>query len=328
MKVSFHFEFRIIINRETTHAEDDQTAPEKPQATLDGFYQRAEAEIERLTASRSLSTIDNYRTALRSLSAFAGDEGITVPIDAEVLKRYECWLRSRNVTPNTISCYMRSLRSLAVNIYGDNVKAHFRKVYTGREITEKRAVLPDEIIRLRSLALKKDSFFALVRDLFLFSFYALGMPLVDIAFLRKSQLADGQISYYRRKTGQPVVVPLEPCMQEIIDRYQRHGTEYVFPLLHPGDRHIQRTYLNCLNRYNRALKKLGKMAGISRCLTSYVARHSWASMAYNANVDLPVISKALGHANPQHTLVYIRQINDKRINQANHQLLSQFQEDD
>ena len=73
--------------------------------------------------------------------------------------------------------------------------------------------------------------------------------------------------------------------------------------------------------YNRQLRRLSKMAGLSRKLTSYVARHSWASMAYSQNVDLSVISKALGHTNSKTTMVYIREIDDNRIDKANHQLL-------
>ena len=69
------------------------------------------------------------------------------------------------------------------------------------------------------------------------------------------------------------------------------------------------------------LKRLGEMASINHQLTSYVSRHSWASIAYDSNVDLAIISKALGHANPQHTLIYIRQINDSRLYDANQQIL-------
>jgi integrase len=66
------------------------------------------------------------------------------------------------------------------------------------------------------------------------------------------------------------------------------------------------------------------MAGLAHRLTSYVARHSWASMAYHANIDLSVISKALGHTSPNTTLTYIREIDDQRIDQANHLLLNQI----
>ena len=96
----------------------------------------------------------------------------------------------------------------------------------------------------------------------------------------------------------------------------------MFPLIHATDEQEAYTeYLKTLNRYNRMLKRLGEMASIHHQLTSYVSRHSWASIAYDSNVDLAIISKALGHANPQHTLIYIRQINDSRLYDANQQIL-------
>jgi integrase len=87
-------------------------------------------------------------------------------------------------------------------------------------------------------------------------------------------------------------------------------------------------YQKALNHYNRALKTLAAKSGISHALTSYMSRHSWASIAYDKNVDLSVISKALGHANPQHTLIYIKQINDSRLEEANHKILECIRIDD
>lgn len=242
-----------------------------------------------------------------------------------MMKGYEKWLHSRQVSPNTISCYMRSLRSLTSKIYGDDSKSWFKDVYTGRDMTEKRAIGEAELASLRKLKLRPGSFNCLVRDLFLFSFYALGMPFVDLAFLRKSQIDGNQITYYRHKTGHRVILPIEPCMQDIINCYHSDERDYVFPILKSDNPQVcQKAYRNKLNRYNHTLKVLAEKAGISNRMTSYVARHTWASMAYNANIDLPVISKALGHTNPQHTLIYIRQINDKRVNEANRKILTKI----
>ena len=329
MKINIQFEFRIKIIREERRAElkPGQAANREQQTSFDDFSQRAAAEIERQTTTKSLSTIDNYKTALRSFRLFASEQPAALPFDELTIKRYERWLRSHNIVPNTISCYMRSLRSLAVKIYGDESKGCFKAVNTGREQTEKRAIQEADIARLRNLTLKPQSFICMVRDLFLFSFYALGMPFVDMAFLRKSQIADGQITYFRHKTGQRVSVPLEPCMQEIINRYWSENDEHVFPILRAGQpQESDKAYRDMLNRYNHTLKQLARQAGIRHRLTSYVARHTWASLAYNANVDMPVISKALGHSSPQHTLVYIQQINDSRVTKANHILLEKFSE--
>ena len=168
-----------------------------------------------------------------------------------------------------------------------------------------------------------NSFLSLTRDLFLFSFYAQGMPFVDMAFLRSSQIRDGQLIYHRHKTGQRVTIHLEPCMLAIISQYQRKGSDYVFPLLcSDNPQKAYDEYLLMLNRYNHTLKTLAKKARVTSRLTSYTARHTWASIAFSSNVDLPVISKALGHTNTQTTMTYIKEINDSRLEEANRRIIN------
>ena len=145
------------------------------------------------------------------------------------------------------------------------------------------------------------------------------MPLVDVAFLRKKQVSNGYIEYQRHKTSQRIRIKVERPLQQIINRYTVADSPFVFPILNQG---TIEEYEKFRNHYNRLLHRLSEMAGISRTLTSYVARHSWASMAYSANVDLPVISKALGHTSSKTTQVYIREIDDSRIDQANRKLLN------
>lgn len=326
MGIYIKIEFHVHIHREGQKAErcaDNKTGNQTIE--IDNFIVRAQQQIGELSRTRSLSTIENYRTALRSFGKYLKDCLPTTHLSAELMQAYERWMKGQNISKNTISCYMRSLRALTVRICGEGSLSIYNKVYTGRSKTEKRAVKQDELMRIRNLKLTKGSFLSLVRDLFLFSFYALGMPFVDMAFLRKSQINNGQITYFRHKTGQRICINIEPCMQEIINRYVASDREYVFPLLNSMQPHeAYREYLLRLNQYNKALKQLANQAGITRNLTSYVSRHTWASMAYNSNVGLPIISKALGHANPLNTLIYIQQINDQRLYQANRKILQEI----
>lgn len=284
----------------------------------------ANETIKALEDVRAKSTIDNYKTALRSFIHFAGTEVSMQHLNARLLEAYQQWLHRQNVTLNGISCYMRSLRSLLCKIEPEaNVHALFNHVFTGKMRTDKRSIPMEDIVRLRQLRLPQCSDITFSRDIFLFSFYALGMPFVDIAFLQKQQLKDGYIVYHRHKTGQRIRVKIEPPMQTIINRYTTMESLFVFPILDmQGKKDLITVYESARSRYNRHLKKIGILAGLSRQLTSYVARHSWATTAYQANVDLSVISKALGHTSPNTTLTYIREIDDNRIDVANHRLLS------
>jgi len=318
MAFRIKFEFHLYIHRDTESGEKKQ----KKNRNIELFCMLAIKEIERQRMMMSRSTIENYLTALRSFEDFLLDSSPDKYLDSDLFRRYEHWLHNRMVKPNTISCYMRSLRSLVSKIYGDEGRCMFKHVYTGLAATNKRSITIDEITKLRNLQLKDGSFLSMARDLFLFSFYAFGMPFVDMAFLKYSQIFDSRFTYYRHKTGQQVTVKIEACMQKIIERYQGKSELYVFPLIHTTDpQKAYDEYLKTLNHYNRALKHLAMMAAIDHQLTSYVSRHSWASIAYDNNVDLSVISKALGHANPQHTLIYIRQINDSRLYDANQLIL-------
>ena len=287
------------------------------------FRNLATEAIRSLTEVRAKSTIDNYRTALHSFLCFAGDDLMVENIDRCLIEGYQSWLFDHDVSQNTISCYMRSLRALFHQVLSETKwQSLFEMVFTGKMRTDKRSIPLEEIMRIQRLQLYQIPSLAFSRDLFLFCFYALGMPFVDAAFLQKKQVSDGYIVYHRHKTGQRIRVKVETPMQQIIDRYACEGTPYVFPILTTQDKSKAMVeYENARSRYNRHLKKIGEMAGVRRPLTSYVARHSWASMAYHSNVDLSVISKALGHTSPNTTLTYIREIDDNRIDTANKDLL-------
>ena len=292
--------------------------------TTKTFEEMALLQIEQWREGKSPSTNANYLTALRSFADFAEGKVITLDdLNEPLIKAYEHWLRGKDLCLNTISCYMRSLRSLYHQVGGEGDP--FQNVFTGMMKTEKRAIAVDDINRLRRLKLRKGSRLELTRDIFLFSIYTLGMPFVDVAYLRKQNLRDGAIVYMRHKTQQIVHVPLEPCMTEIIQKYESDERDYLFPIIRDRRKSYQQ-YRICLGVYNKKLKELGKLAGIKANLTSYVVRHTWASLAYEKNVDLNVISKALGHTNTQTTQIYIREINDERLAEANHALLSSFLE--
>ena len=322
MRINIRFEFHIHIYKSNDDQLKEKTCKE---LTGECFLKRAEQEVEAMKSIRSHSTIANYRCALNAFRRYLGQDLPTDKINSDTIRGFEQHLRMQKVSPNSSSCYMRSLRALIIRLKGESAKTLFHKVYTGKAKTDKRAVSESDIHKLKSLRLKRLSCLRLARDLFLFSYYALGMPFVDIAFLRKSQVKDGQITYLRHKTGQRITVHLEPCMEEIISSYSRSDSDYVFPIITAKTPDLMyKQYKSRLIYYNRMLKQLAEKAGISKNLTSYTPRHTWASVAYSSNVDLPVISKALGHTNTRTTLTYIKEINDDRLEKANRALVNRI----
>lgn len=284
------------------------------------FITAAHGVVEKMKGTRSESTLANYSTAIRSLAIFLNNHPQQTQLDEQLLSAYQFWLQQKGVCLNTTSCYIRSLRSVYNLLVGNTLI--FNNAFTGGTRTRKRSLSVDDVKKIKALKLNGMPQLEMVRDLFLFGIYALGMPFVDIAFLKKENVQFDSICYMRHKTNQPVFVPLEPCMKDIIRKYQHSGTDYVFPILSKTEQ--PRAYLqyqNKLNTYNRLLKKLSSLAGLNVNLSSYVVRHTWASLAYSSNVELNVISKALGHTNTNTTQIYIRELEDYRLKDANHIVL-------
>jgi len=288
-------------------------------------------------------------------------EGRDIGIDkitSELIKDYERWLESEHKTKNTISCYMRSLRAIYNRAIREKVfmvkKKHlkpFSGVFTGNAKTPKRATGVDEISRLMNLPLPQPlstgeegdspplwgeaggevttaTNLHLSCDIFLFSFFTQGMAFVDAANLKKENIKDGFIEYNRKKTNQPITIKLEDRIKTIIDRYATPDSDYVFPILRQhqdSDEYVKwRHTVNSLAVYNRNLGKLAKLAGIKQHLTSYVARHSWASIASQEGIPIGTISRGLGHESERTTRIYISQLDFSDVSRANRQILSNF----
>lgn len=328
LRLSFDFHFHIHIHRDspvTVSSPSSSIASSSPSLS-DYFHQ----QIDRVLQEGRFSTASNYRTALRSFQRFLqGEKLLLKDLTPAVVARYERWLKSTRISMNTISCYMRSLRA----VYNKAVEERqvtdlqpFKDSYTGYPQTDKRSLGVDDIRKLQQVTLQPGSTLQLVRDIFLFCIFACGIPFVDVAFLRKSQIdEDGYLTYKRRKTNQQIRLKLPPCALEIVHRYRSHHTDYVFPILtheHPDEAYRQ--YRDRLTYYNRQLKKLAQLAGISHKLTSYVSRHSWASLAYDSNADVSVISKGLGHTSSRTTYVYIKGIDDTRLDDANQKIVNEI----
>ena len=294
-------------------------------------------EVERAKQQGCFKVAGNYLTAARSFTKFIGrSDWLFSDMTAEELESYQRWLLGRNICLNTCSAYMRALRAMHHRALPVLNAAPFSKVFTGRTKTEKRCISQSEILQLKALPLQPGGSLSFARDIFLFSFYAMGMPFVDIAYLKKSQLRNGCIYYARHKTGQQIQVALLPAMLEIIRRYEQGDSEFVFPILSdkvedsvssPSVSSLSvsaqqhRQYTARLRQYNYNLHQVSKMLGLAKPLSSYVVRHSWASIAYLHHLDISLISKALGHTKSSTTFIYIKSLFDSDLFEANQTLM-------
>ncbi len=324
--VYFKIEFGVGHNPCPT---DAQCVSDKANAEVDGLS-AALREVERLKADGHFKTAANYLTALRSWERYVGHEEWRFSLmTPDEMGRFQRWLTSRGLCLNTVSAYMRSLRALYNRMAGGACDrgscSPFEKVFTGREQTRKRSVTSDVMMRLYHLSLPVGSALAMARDFFIFGFQAMGMPFVDMAYLKKSQVSDGFIRYTRQKTGQLIILSVTPVMTDIMRRYACAESEYVFPVLTAATpAALHRQYRHALRHYNHSLHRLAAMVGTSCQLSSYVARHSWASIAYQHHVSIDLIGKALGHTKVSTTLIYIKSLFDKDLATANNGLMQQL----
>ena len=268
--------------------------------TLSSFMQ---VNIASLRQSGKLRTSETYRATLNSFMKFMdGKDVLLSNMDAELMMGYETYLKAQGASMNTVSFYMRILRATYNRAVDKGVirqRFPFKHVYTGVEKTVKRAISFKVIRQLKEMDLSHSQSMEFARDMFMFSFYTRGMSFVDMAFLKKTDLNNGMLTYRRKKTGQLLSIRWEKCMQDIVDKY---------PV--------------CL--VNRRLKEIGKKLGLVHPLTMYVARHSWASVARGKHIPLSVISEGMGHDSEKTTLIYLAALDTTVIDKANMVVLREF----
>lgn len=293
--------------------------------TVFTFIRQQATRLKRIGRNR---TADTYMETLSSFMKFRTNIDIYFcSLDTEMIERYEAWMRARHLCRNTTSFYLRVLRTLYNQAIAEGLVSEanpFRNVYTGIDKTSKRAITFQEIKRIKELDLSNEKSLEFARDIFILSFYLRGMSFIDIAYLRKTDLCNGFITYNRRKTGQQLVIRWEKQMQHILNKYKTPDTQYLLPIIQSEDGTEERQYRNQMLLINRKLKKVATKVGLHIPLTLYVARHSWASIAKAKNVPLSVISGAMGHDSESTTQIYLSSIQTNTIDEANHDILKEL----
>lgn len=297
--------------------------PKNPESYLFLFMRNVIAGLKDIGKIR---TSETYTSALNSFRKFRNNEDIAFDdIDSDVMIAYEAYLKACGVSPNSSSFYIRNLRAVynrAVEKGLTSQRFPFKHVYTGIEKTTKRAVSLKIIKQIKDMDLSHNPASDFARDMFLFSFYTRGMSFVDMAYLQKNNLNSGVLSYRRRKTGQQLYVKWERCMQEIVDKYDTSGTDYLLPILDTNNLlQARKQYIYALHKVNRYLKKIGEIFNLSIVLTLYVARHSWATIARSKNVPVSVISEAMGHDSETTTRIYLASLDTNAVDNANSLIL-------
>lgn len=269
----------------------------------------------------------NYKSALSSFIKFHGEGEVMFDmLNQDLMMAYECWLKD-HVCRNSSSCYMRNLHAIYNRAVDEGIVVEsrnpFRRVYTGVDKTQKRAVSISAIQKIRDADLSHRPALAFARNLFMFSFYTQGMSFIDIAFLEQGNIKDGILVYRRHKTQQTIRMQYAKEIKEIVSSYRDKSRQpYLLPVLSETEKAKARhEYKTASQRIDRNLKKLGALLDIPVKLTMYVARHSWATAAQNNHVPIATISRCLGHDSEETTAIYLAEIETSETDKANETVL-------
>lgn len=279
-------------------------------------------QVERKREQNKLGMAAALRSTRVSVSTFLGGRSVDLSdVDAALVHAYEEFLAGRGVSRNTVCYYMRNFRTVYNRareeglVLGDGDA--FAHMHVGPCRTVKRALEDDGLRRLLDADFSDSRAMDMARDLFMFSFYTRGMPFVDVICLRKSNVQGGVISYSRHKTGQSLQIALLPQVEALIRKYD-NPSEFVFPLLVRfglDDKYV--SYRKALGWMNYHLKCIARACGITTRLTTYVARHSWATRAKLLGVPVSVISESLGHTSERTTQIYLKEFDRSVVDAAN-----------
>lgn len=284
-------------------------------------------QIDHKALSQRVGTAQTYISAVNRFKEFRCGKDLSFEsMTSKLMEQYEGWLISRDLHRNTIAFYLRTLRAIYRKAVDEKLSAHadiFRHVHTTYVQTVKRAITEKELRLISRINLKDEPTLAFARDMFMFSFYMRGMSFVDMAYLKKSDLRYGMVTYSRRKTNQQLSVAWEREMDKIVRRYadQTKGSSYMLPILKgEGENTIQQVRtMECF--VNRQLKRIGNLIGLKMPLTTYVARHTWASLAQSLNVPVSVISEGMGHSSIKTTQVYLSTIETSTLSNTNRMII-------
>ena len=299
----------------------------------DGFN----AEIERLESLGKINSATKHKYALQVLNGYKSVKTALEAIDLDYLKGLELYLRQRGNKDNSIAtrfAIFKAIYNKAVKEGKVTVKQNPFTLFQVGSLwakTRKRAIDKDDIQQLINLEIAEGhttEYRRLAKDLFLFSYFTAGMNFGDIARLRYKDIVKGRVNYSRHKTQKLLSFQLVPNAMRIIEKYSKanHAQEdYIFPILnrreHTTPQQIFNRLHKVLRKVNRELKTLGEQIGLEMPLTTYVARHTFATVLKRSGVNIAIISESLGHSDLSTTQIYLDSFENSQIDAAMQNLL-------
>ena len=246
-------------------------------------------------------------------------------MDKSWLENFEAWM-AKTMKVNAYAIHLRNIRSVFNYAIDEEYTTlyPFRRFSIKKEETRKRSLTAEQLRLLRDYPCEE--YQIRYRDMFMLMFYLIGVNAADLFNAKHSALVNGRFEYKRAKTGKLYSIKVEPEAQAIIEKYK--GKDYLLNIMDEYG-----NYKDFLHRMGIGLKQIGeterKGLGGKKSrnplfpdLSSYWARHTWATVAAELDVPKEVIAHALGHswANSTTTDIYIR-FDMKKVDEANRKVI-------
>lgn len=286
--------------------------------------------IEKLNKNDQVKTAIGYECSRNSISCYLKiinkskvKKFLFDDVTIEFLNGYEKWMLSNNNSEATVGIYVRNLRTL-YNLAIKNGEASqdlfpFGKgayqIPSGSKV--KKVLTLDELKRLFFAEVEKGSLYEKAKAFWFFSYMCNGINMKDIAGLKYSDITNESISFVRAKTKaatrgnqKRIVAANSDYTKGVIEKYGNKPViknSYVFPILKDGMSEVEKvnTIKNFVRFINQHIKKLAKKLGINESISTYWARHSFATTAMRKGVIKSLIQDSLGHQSASTTENYL-----------------------
>lgn len=302
--------------------------------TVEEFYLSLIEELKQKgRIGNSYAYLNSYNT-LRNFNKGKKLNYTFSHIDVPFCKKFEDWMRSKGNKDTTLSYQFRTLRATYNKAIEAKIVAREKNPFIEYKLshfntkTIKRALSKNDILKLINANCNGQSKLRqLTHDLFSFSYLCGGISFVDIANLTRQNIVEDRLIYQRQKTHGNINLLLSKEVSTIIAKYSTYQqeAEYLFPILH-CKRHItpmqknNRVHKIC-HQVNTELRKFAQELGITAEVTTYVARHSFATILKKSGVNIGIISQALGHQDIKTTQIYLSKFDNEQVDDAMKNLL-------
>ena len=276
--------------------------------------------------SKKTSTCEVYMHTYKRMVVFVGEDKLQKlafeDITKEWIYKFEAFLAITSPSKNARNIHLRNIRAVFNEAIDDEITAFypFRKLKIRPVATKKRNLKVEELRTLWNYPCEPHAQKYL--DMFKLMFMLIGINSIDLCNLK--EIHDGRIEFYRSKTNRLYSIKVEPEALEIINKYR--GENWLLNILDHWKSHKDFTL-----KMNRTLKKIGPVKRVGRGgkkvyeplfpqISTYWARHSWATIAASLDIPKDTIAHALGHGNNTVTDIYI-DFDERKVDEANRKVL-------